>query len=57
MAFLILLISASRLLLLNNVVTIGFLFGGNDLMVDTSNPDKTLIAIVLGIGVADKRSW
>ena len=57
MAFLILFISASRLLLLNNVVTIGFLFGGNDLMVDTSNPDKTLIAIVLGIGVADKSSW
>ena len=57
MAFLILLIRASRLLLLNNVVTIGFLFGGNDLMVDTSNPDKTLIAIVLGIGVADKSSW
>ena len=45
------------LLLLGSVeVTIGFLFGGSDLIVETSNPDNTPIAIVLGIGVADKRS-
>ena len=38
------------------VVTIGVLLGGRDLIVDMSNPDKTPIAIVLGIGVADKSS-
>ena len=35
------------------VVTIGVRFGGKDLIVDISKPDKTPMAIVLGIGVAD----
>ena len=48
---------ASLLLLESVVVTIGVLFGGRDLMVDISKPDRTPIAIVLGIGVADKSNW
>ena len=56
MALFILLIRASLLLLGSVVVTIGILFGGKDLIVDMSKPERTLIAIVLGIGVAESNN-